>query len=114
HRRREHAAARDALRATLDTLLPEWHVPRIEGGLSTWVRFDAPASSQLAIAARSRGLRIAAGPWFGLDGAFERHLRIPFAAGAESTIRAVEILAEVWDGVADAPRSLEPALGAVV
>ncbi|MCU1437549.1 MAG: PLP-dependent aminotransferase family protein [Naasia sp.] len=114
HRRAEHAAARDALRATLSRLLPDWHVPHIDGGLSTWVRFDAPVSSQLAIAARARGLRIAAGPWFGIDGAFERSLRIPFAAGADATTRAVEILAEVWDGVADAPRGLEPALGAVV
>ncbi|MCU1570627.1 MAG: PLP-dependent aminotransferase family protein [Naasia sp.] len=114
HRRREHRAARDALAARLAARLPEWHVPPISGGLSAWVRFDAPVSSQLAIGARARGLRIAAGPWFGLDGAFERFLRIPFSSGPEASVRAVDILADVWRDVADAPLSMDPPLAAVV
>ncbi|WP_210505975.1 PLP-dependent aminotransferase family protein [Naasia sp. SYSU D00057] len=114
HRRREHGAARDALRARLAERLPQWHVPEIAGGLSAWVRFDAPVSSQLAIGARSRSLRIAAGPWFGLDGAFERFLRIPFSSGPEASVRAVDILASVWAEVADAPRTMDPPLAAVV
>ena len=113
-RRVAHAATRDAIASGLRAKLPEWHVPRIDGGLATWVRFDAPVSSQLAIGARARGLRIPAGPWFGLDGAFERFLRIPFGPGPDSIDRAIDILAEVWDQVADVPRGIEQPLGAVV
>ncbi|WP_251856873.1 PLP-dependent aminotransferase family protein [Herbiconiux sp. L3-i23] len=114
HRRRESGAARDAIVAAVAERLPDWRVPSIDGGLAAWVRFDSPVSSQLAIGARARGLRIAAGPWFGLDGAFERFIRIPFGPGADAAVEAVGILADVWADVADAPRSLEQPLAAVV
>jgi DNA-binding transcriptional MocR family regulator len=114
YRRQEHIRSRDATREAVARLLPEWHWPSVDGGLSAWLRFDAPVSSQLAIAARSRGLRIAAGPWFGLDGAFERFIRIPFGPGPEVVVPAIEILADAWAEVADSPRSLEQPLPAVV
>lgn len=114
HRRVGQRRARDAVTAAVRAKLPGWHIPPIDGGLAAWLRFDAPVSSQLAIGARSRGLHLAAGPWFGLDGAFERFIRIPFGPGAEAGERAVEILAEVWDEVADSPRVIAAPLAAVV
>ena len=107
HRRVEHRRARDTLAEALAERLPTWRMPEIDGGLATWVRFDRPVSSQLAIGARDRGLRIPAGPWFGLDGAYERFIRIPFGPGPEALRNAVDVLAEVWAEVEDAPISGE-------
>ncbi|WP_329664321.1 hypothetical protein [Microbacterium sp.] len=49
------------------------------------------------VAARSRGLLIGAGPWFGLTGEFERNIRIPITATPDSIERAVGILAEAME-----------------
>jgi DNA-binding transcriptional MocR family regulator len=78
---------------------PEWSVPRIHGGLAAWVGIGAPVSSALTLAARSHGLLLAAGPRFGVDGAFERFLRIPITSTHEEYRRAFEALSRAW-GVA--------------
>ena len=98
-RRRQLGAGRDHLAALLASRLPEWTVPRVDGGLTTWVNLGAPVSSQLTLAARNEGLQIAAGPRFGLDGAFERFLRIPFSYSEADTERAVDALAVAWSNV---------------
>jgi DNA-binding transcriptional MocR family regulator len=90
------AVGRDSLEALLARFLPGWDVPHVTGGLSTWVGLGAPVSSQLALAARDRGLLLGAGPRFGLNGVFEGFLRIPFSYPVEDTQRAVEILAAAW------------------
>ena len=94
---------RDRLERLLAQRLPEWHVPRARGGLTAWVNLGHPVSSQLAIAARNEGLIIAAGPRFGLDGAFERFLRIPFSYSADETERGVDALARAWAAVGRHP-----------
>ena len=90
--RRASARAPDAspLEPPLAEPFPEWTVPHVHGGLATWVGLGAPVSSQLALAARDHGLLIAAGPRFGIDGAFERFLRIPISYSADETERAVD------------------------
>lgn len=95
-RREQLRAGRDHLVAALRERFPEWEVPDVAGGLTVWVNLGAPVSSQLAIAARDKGLLVAAGPRFGMDGAFERYLRLPFSYSAEETDRAVEALAGAW------------------
>jgi DNA-binding transcriptional MocR family regulator len=99
-RRRQLSAGRDFLGAQLAEKLPEWHVPRVAGGLVTWVNLGAPVSSQLTLAARTEGLQIAAGPRFGIDGEFERFLRIPISYPEADTVRAVDALAAAWRNVA--------------
>jgi DNA-binding transcriptional MocR family regulator len=94
---------RDRLERLLAERLPEWHVPHARGGLTAWVNLGHPVSSQLAIAARNEGLIIAAGPRFGVDGAFERFLRIPFSYSAEDTERGVDALARAWASVGRHP-----------
>lgn len=89
-------AGRDRLVGMLRTRFPEWTVPQTPGGLTSWVNLGQPVSSQLAIAARNEGLIVAAGPRFGIDGAFERFLRIPFSYPEDDTIRAVDALAAAW------------------
>lgn len=99
-RREQLRAGREAARAAIDELLPEWTFPeQLHGGLAAWVNLGAPVSSQLALAAHARGLLVAAGPRFGVDGAFERHLRIPIAAEPENLRRGLEVLAELWPAV---------------
>ena len=99
YRRRQLRAGRDFLAAQLVEKIPEWDVPRVAGGLTTWVNLGAPVSSQLTLAARTEGLQIAAGPRFGIDGAFERFLRIPISYSEADTVRAVDALSAAWKNV---------------
>ena len=61
---------------------------------------DAPRSSALAAVADRHGVRVAAGPRFGVDGAFERHVRLPFNLPEPALEEAVERLAVAWRAVA--------------
>jgi DNA-binding transcriptional MocR family regulator len=104
-RREQLRSGRERLEEILARLLPEWEVPRVDGGIVTWVGLGAPVSSQLALSARREGLIIAAGPRFGVDGAFERFLRLPICYGPETTDAAVQALARAWRALAHAPVS---------
>lgn len=90
---------RDALVEAGSALLPDWHIPPPQGGLSCWMELPLPAASRLAERAASGGLRIGAGPNFGLDGAFERFLRMPFTLEADATRAALQRLASLWQGL---------------
>ncbi|WP_431800875.1 PLP-dependent aminotransferase family protein [Microbacterium sp. bgisy203] len=97
-------AGRDALMAALQASLPSWRVPDVAGGVAMWVELDAPLGSGLVIAARSRGVYLSAGSRFAVDGAHDRHLRIPFTAPTADLARGVAVLAELWpDVLAAAP-----------
>lgn len=96
-------AGRDHLETLLADRFPEWQVPHVHGGITTWVNLGSPVSSQLALAARNHGLLVPAGPRFGIDGAFERFLRIPFSYPVEDMNRAVDALALAWDSMSRHP-----------
>ncbi|MBK4348533.1 MocR-like transcription factor YczR [Lacisediminihabitans changchengi] len=102
-RRQQLRAGREHLTSALAAAFPDWRMPRVEGGLTAWVNLGAPVSSQLTLAARNEGLLLAAGPRFGLDGAFERFLRIPISYSAEETDRAVAALSAAWESLARGP-----------
>ncbi|SEH00759.1 DNA-binding transcriptional regulator, MocR family, contains an aminotransferase domain [Nonomuraea solani] len=76
-RRRTLRASRDALVSGLREHLPEWTFAVPRGGGTLWVRLDT-AATPLAEAALAHGLRLAPGPWFGLEGTLEGYLRLPF------------------------------------
>jgi len=85
-----------ALRENRDTLLdlvrghlPGWQPERPDGGLSLWCRLSAPVSTALAVLAPDFGIRLAAGPRFGVGGAFEHYLRLPFTLPPEQLETAV-------------------------
>ncbi len=100
--RREQLRTGHALMvAELAHRFPTWSVPHVDGGLSLWVNLGAPVSSQLALAARAEGLLVGAGPRFGLDGAFERFIRLPFCHPAEVTLPALDLLQRAWNRVVD-------------
>lgn len=94
---------RDRLVGLLAQKLPEWSVPQSGGGLSAWINLGSPVSSQLALASRNEGLVIAAGPWFGQDGAFERFIRVPFSLSAHDTVAGVDALARAWSSLGHHP-----------
>lgn len=104
-RGRQLREGRDQLVSLLSGRLPGWDIPEVAGGLALWVGLGQPVSSQLTLAARSRGLLLAAGPRFGLDGAFERFLRIPFSYPLDQTERAVDILTACWEALPPAQPS---------
>ena len=113
-RRAQLREGRDHLLAQLAARIPEWSVPRPEGGLTVWVNLGTPVSSQLTLAARNEGLLLGAGPLFGIDGAFERFLRIPFSHPTDELDRAVDALARAWQTVGRFAIPEHSELGALV
>jgi DNA-binding transcriptional MocR family regulator len=113
-RREQLRVGRDYLRGVLAERLPEWDVPLPSGGQTFWINIGAPVSSQLTLAARNEGLLLGAGPWFGIDGAFERFLRIPFSHPLADLDRAVEALARAWQTTGRFAESEASYLGALV
>jgi DNA-binding transcriptional MocR family regulator len=110
---RQRAAARsrrDALVVALRATLPEWRFTVPAGGLSLWIELDAPRSTALAAIADRYGLRLASGPRFGVDGAFERFLRLPFSLPEPVLEEAAARLAVAWRAVSEAaPLAVERA-----
>ncbi|MNH67942.1 putative HTH-type transcriptional regulator YdcR [compost metagenome] len=87
------------LRARLAEALPEWKTRRPEGGLSLWVELPRADSTRLALAAPDHGVRIAPGVRFGINGAYERFLRLPFSRPEADLDRAIAGLAAAWNGL---------------
>jgi DNA-binding transcriptional MocR family regulator len=95
-RRAELAQQCRALQAALAVHLPDWGAPTPDGGMVLWCRLPEPRSSELVGAARSLGVLLNAGPRYGVDGAFESRLRIPFARPPEQLAAAVALVARAW------------------
>ncbi|WP_336921614.1 MocR-like transcription factor YczR [Aquipuribacter sp. SD81] len=96
------ASRREAFEAALRRHLPHWRYRRPQGGLSLWVELRDGSSTAMAERAAAHGLRLAAGPRFGVDGALERYLRLPFVVPVERVDEAVRRLAAL---AADTPRA---------
>jgi DNA-binding transcriptional MocR family regulator len=106
-------ARRDALAAALRSELPGWRFELPAGGLALWIELGAPHSSALAAVAGQHGLRLAAGSRFGVEGAFERCVRIPYTLPEPRLRAAAERLAAAWRSVASGrgtPAAERPAL----
>lgn len=91
---------RDALRQALAEHLPEVRAPQPPGGLTLWASFPDPVSSRLAAVAPDHGVTIAAGPRFGVGGAFERNIRLPYTLPPDQLTRAVRRLARAEQALA--------------
>ena len=63
----------------------------------------AARSSALVDAAARQGLHLAAGPRFGIGGAFEGFLRVPYTHRVDVLDDAVERLAAAWASLGSAP-----------
>jgi DNA-binding transcriptional MocR family regulator len=91
------------LRKALAVALPEWEVRRPPGGLSLWVALPKPLSERLVEAAEPLGVRIVPGSRFGVDGAFQRFVRLPFTLPEADLQQAVDRLARAWAGLGERP-----------
>lgn len=62
--------------------------------MTLWATFTQPISSRLAAIAPDYGVTIAAGPRFGVGGAFERNIRLPYALPPSRLTLAIRGLAQ--------------------
>ncbi len=92
NRSRELRTGRDHLVRLLAAEFPHWKLDVPDGGMALWINTETASTSALALAARAEGLAIVPGPRFGLDGAFERFLRLPFSYPTEELNEGVAML----------------------
>ncbi|MFI7453353.1 PLP-dependent aminotransferase family protein [Nonomuraea sp. NPDC049714] len=111
-RRRTLRASRDALVAALREHLPAWEFAVPRGGGTLWIRLGTGSAVTLAEAAACHGVRLAPGPWFGLEGTLEGHLRLPYTQPPQVLREAVTRIAEACHrgrvGSVPLPDSLSP------
>ncbi|MGW0180780.1 MocR-like transcription factor YczR [Nocardia sp. NPDC003345] len=110
--RRRRALLRDQRAALLGSMaeeLPGWQVLPGVGGMSVWAQLPAPVASALAATAPNHGVLLAAGPRFGVQGAFERFLRLPYTTSEPELRRAVTGIASAYASLGpQAPDALQP------
>lgn len=102
-RRRRLSEQESHLRQRLADALPDWETARPSGGLSLWVGLPRPVSETLAGTASRFGVHIAPGTRFGVGGAFQRFVRLPFTLAEGDLDRAVDGLAQAWTAVDGRP-----------
>ncbi|MFJ4286951.1 PLP-dependent aminotransferase family protein [Paenarthrobacter nicotinovorans] len=108
---------RESLLGLLEQHLPEWDAERPQGGLTVWCRLPSPCSTALTVLAPDFGVRLAAGPRFGVGGAFEHYLRVPFTLAPEQLEVAVLALRAAQEKLDSSPqlrRTLKPGRPAAV
>jgi DNA-binding transcriptional MocR family regulator len=111
-RRAQARANRDELVTAVRRELPGWEFEVPQGGLTLWVRTGGLSGSRLAEAGERVGVRVPSGPRFGVDGAFEGYVRLPFTVGgavAEEAAARLAAAAKLVEsgavGSAEAPRT---------
>lgn len=87
---------RDRCSALMREHFPEWHFHEPEGGLSYWVELPGMVASQLAARAQTQGIHLGTGTRFGLSGAFDRYLRMPFSLDPIELERAFLQIKPLW------------------
>jgi DNA-binding transcriptional MocR family regulator len=95
---------RDHLLGLVRERLPDWRFQQPVGGLSAWAELPRPVGTALAAELRRLGVRIAPGNRFGVDGAFERFVRLPYALPTAELTEVVERLVIAWEGMASGKR----------
>ncbi|MGP0224597.1 MocR-like transcription factor YczR [Paenarthrobacter sp. NCHU4564] len=101
---------RDSLMELLAEHLPSWDPERPQGGLTVWCRLPSPCSTALTVLAPEFGVRLAAGPRFGVGGAFEHYMRVPYTlppAQLEVAVRALRAAQDKLDASPQLRRSLK-------
>ncbi len=104
-RRAQARVNRDALVSALADHLPEWEFTVPRGGLTLWVRTGGLSGSRIAEAGERLGVRVPSGPRFGVDGAFEGYVRLPFTVSGALAGEAAQRLAAATRLVAGLPHT---------
>jgi DNA-binding transcriptional MocR family regulator len=90
---------RAALIESLTSELAQWRRVSSPGGLSVWAQLPLPVSSRLAAVAADHGVTVTAGPRFGVNGAFEHFVRLPYVHEPDRLRQAVGGLAAAYRAV---------------
>ena len=75
---------------------PDWRFQQPQGGLSFWVELPDLLATQLAARAETVGIHLGTGTRFGLSGAFDRYLRMPFSLEPEALESALLRIKPLW------------------
>ncbi|WKX73533.1 PLP-dependent aminotransferase family protein [Streptomyces sp. XD-27] len=92
-RRDQARENRDAVVAAVRRHLPDWEFTVPRGGLTLWTRTGGLSGSRIAEAGERLGVRVPSGPRFGVDGAFEGFVRLPFTVSGAVAEQAATRLA---------------------
>jgi DNA-binding transcriptional MocR family regulator len=87
---------RDALVAAVREHLPQWRFRVPDGGLALWCELPEALATATTAEAERRGVVVAPGPVFAVEGGLDRFVRIPWTADPERLVEAVRRLAEAW------------------
>lgn len=98
-RRQMLAARRDLCSARIRASFPEWRFTQPQGGLSFWVELPDMLATQFAARAEGVGIHLGTGTRFGLAGAFDRWLRLPFTLEEETLQKAFTALQPIWNSL---------------
>lgn len=96
-RRQLLTARRDQCHTLMRSHFPEWQFTQPQGGLSFWVELPDTLATLFATRADSAGIQLGTGTRFGLAGAFDRFLRMPFALPDDTMRAAFNTLQPIWD-----------------
>ena len=98
-RRRLLTSQRDLCSDLMNAHFPEWQFTQPQGGLSFWVELPDTLATLFATRAEIAGIQLGTGTRFGLDGAFDRFLRMPFTLPDDTTRAAFRVLQPIWDNL---------------
>jgi DNA-binding transcriptional MocR family regulator len=107
-RRKMLAARRDMCSALMTEYFPQWRYEQPEGGLSFWVELPDSLATLFAARAESAGIHLGTGTRFGLAGAFDRWLRLPFTLDDETLRMAFRTLQPIWNSLNGQQNKLPP------
>jgi DNA-binding transcriptional MocR family regulator len=93
-------AGRDALVGAVSEHLPDWGFRVPDGGLALWCELPAPLGTALTEEAARRGVVVAPGPVFAVEGGLDRFVRLPWTADPDQLVEATRRLAAAWEVVA--------------
>ncbi len=96
HHRGRLREQRDALAAAIAARLPEWGFRVPAGGLALWCELPGELGVALVDEAERRGVIVAPGPVFAVEGGLNRFVRVPWTRSVPELETAVDRLAEAW------------------
>jgi len=105
-RRQMLAARRDFCAVLMREHFPQWQFVSPQGGLSFWIELPEALATLFATRAESAGINLGTGTRFGLQGAFDRYMRMPFTLTDEAMRAAFTTLQPVWASLIHQPVSL--------
>ena len=97
------ATRRDDCLRLMQDIFPAWQTQLPQGGLSFWVELPEALATRFATGAESVGIHLGAGTRFGLAGAFERYLRMPFTQPEAILQEAFMALQPIWSSLIKQP-----------